>query len=274
MKTTTTTYQRPSETCLPWSIDRLPIVGRVLVASRDIAPYELILKDSPLVIVPKKGTTPLAENEGKYCEMRDEDKEVCETLASKGFLPQQGRLNLLQLLAYRRLKNLEEERASLVLGLMDHREEREKKVEFLEKEEELARFIESTGESCSKEQAGRLLGVVDTNGLEIIGGRSGVFPALSLLSHSCTPTLEHWVEGEVVVVRARQAIKKGEELTIRYLLLSMHIINITTIIIIRYSHLSMHRSLLRPLISEAWHFNCACPRYRSIEQLLLKITCQ
>ena len=215
MKTSTTTYQRPAETCLPWSIDRLPIVGRVLVASRDIAPYELILKDSPLVIVPKKGTTPLAKDEGKYCEMCDEDKEVCETLASKGLLPQQGRLSLLQLLAYRRLKNLEEERASLVLGLMDHREEREKKVEFEEKEEELARFIESTGESCSKEQAGRLLGLVDTNGLEIIGGRSGVFPALSLLSHSCTPTLEHWLEGEVVVVRARQAIKKGEELTIR-----------------------------------------------------------
>ena len=234
------------------------------MASRDIAPYELILKDSPLVIVPKKGTTPLAKDEGKYCEMCDEDKEVCETLASKGLLPQQGRLSLLQLLAYRRLKNLEE-RASLVLGLMDHREEREKKVEFEEKEEELARFIESTGESCSKEQAGRLLGVVDTNSLEIIGGRSGVFPALSLLSHSCTPSLEHWVEGEVVVVRARQAIKKGEELTIRYLLLSMHIFNIlTVIIIIRYSHLSMHRSLLRPLISEAWHFTCACPRYRQI----------
>ena len=95
MKTTTTTYQRPAETCLPWSIDRLPIVGRVLLASRDIAPYELILKDSPLVIVPKKGTTPLAENEGKYCEIRDEDKEVCETLASKGLFSQKGRLSLL-----------------------------------------------------------------------------------------------------------------------------------------------------------------------------------
>ena len=44
------------------------------------------------------------------------------------------------------------------------------------------------------------------------------------------------------MVRVRQAIKKGEELSIRY------------------SHLSMHSSLLRPLISEAWHFTCNCPR--------------
>ena len=117
-------------------------------------------------------------------------------LASKGLLPLDGKLSVEQLAAFRRLKNLEEEKASLVLGLMDHREEREKKVEFVEKEEELASFINSTGESCSVKEAGRLLGVVDTTSLEIIGGRSGVFPALSLLSHSCTPTLEHWVGGE------------------------------------------------------------------------------
>ena len=239
---------RPATACLPWSIDRLPVVGRVLVAARDIAPYELILRDSPLVIVPKKGSTPSVKDDN--CEMcGEEEKEMCTMLASKGLLPQDGKLSLEQLLAYWRLKNLEEEKASLVLGLMDHRGEREKKVEFVEKEEELARFINSTGESCNVEEAGRLLGVVDTNSLEIIGGRSGVFPALSLLSHSCTPTLEHWVDGEVVVVRARHAIKKGEELTIRY------------------SHLSMHRSLLRPLISEAWHFTCQCPRCRDGSEL-------
>ena len=239
---------RPATACLPWSIARLPVVGRVLVAARDIAPYELILRDSPLVIVPKKGSTATAKDENR--EMcGEEEKEMCTMLASKGLLPLNGKLSVGQLLAYWRLKNLEEEKASLVLGLMDHRGEREKKEEFVEKEEELARFIQSTGESCSIEEAGRLLGVVDTNSLEIIGGRSGVFPALSLLSHSCTPTLEHWVDREVVVVRARHAIKKGEELTIRY------------------SHLSMHRSLLRPLISEAWHFTCQCPRCQDGSEL-------
>ena len=238
---------RPATSCLPWNIDRLPVVGRVLVAARDIAPYELILRDSPLVIVPKKRSTS-ASDDGK-CEMCEEDKDIYDELDSKGLLPLDGKLSVEQLLAYRRLKNLEEDKASLVLGLMDHKEEREEKVDFVEKEEELARFIRSLGESCSREEAGRLLGVVDTNSLEIMGGRSGVFPALSLLSHSCTPTLEHWVEGEVVVVRARHAIKKGEELTIRY------------------SHLSMHRSLLRPLINEAWHFTCNCPRCKDGSEL-------
>ena len=238
---------RPATSCLPWNIDRLPVVGRVLVAARDIAPYELILRDSPLVIVPKKRSTS-ASDDGK-CEMCEEDKDIYDELDSKGLLPLDGKLSVEQLLAYRRLKNLEEDKASLVLGLMDHKEEREEKVDFVEKEEELASFIRSLEESCSREEAGRLLGVVDTNSLEIMGGRSGVFPALSLLSHSCTPTLEHWVEGEVVVVRARHAIKKGEELTIRY------------------SHLSMHRSLLRPLINEAWHFTCNCPRCKDGSEL-------
>ena len=238
---------RPETSCLPWNIDRLPVVGRVLVAARDIAPYELILRDSPLVIVPKKRSTSAGDD--AKCEMCEEDKDIYDELDSKGLLPLDGKLSVEQLLAYRRLKNLEEDKANLVLGLMDHKEEREEKVDFVEKEEELASFIRSLGESCSWEEAGRLLGVVDTNSLEIMGGRSGVFPALSLLSHSCTPTLEHWVEGEVVVVRARHAIKKGEELTIRY------------------SHLSMHRSLLRPLINEAWHFTCNCPRCKDGSEL-------
>ena len=49
--------------------------------------------------------------------------------------------------------------------------------------------------------AGRLLGLVATNGLSVAGGGRAVFPALSLLSHSCNPSLEHWVEGTRVVVR-------------------------------------------------------------------------
>ena len=36
----------------PWRVDSLPHCGRVLIATRDIAPFELVLADSALALVP------------------------------------------------------------------------------------------------------------------------------------------------------------------------------------------------------------------------------
>ena len=36
----------------PWRVDSLPNCGRVLIATRDIAPFELVLADTALVMAP------------------------------------------------------------------------------------------------------------------------------------------------------------------------------------------------------------------------------
>ena len=36
----------------PWRVDSLPHCGRVLIATRDIAPFELVIADSALALVP------------------------------------------------------------------------------------------------------------------------------------------------------------------------------------------------------------------------------
>ena len=36
----------------PWRVDSLPNCGRVLIATRDIAPFELVLADTAFVMAP------------------------------------------------------------------------------------------------------------------------------------------------------------------------------------------------------------------------------
>lgn len=102
----------------------------------------------------------------------------------------------------------------------------------------------SVGESVSVERVSSLLGVMATNSLSLEGGGvQGLYPTLSLLSHSCVPSLEHWVdEGGEVVVRTKRPVDRGEELSFRY------------------SPLSLHSSLLGEVIRQAWHFDCSCSR--------------
>ena len=38
--------------CFPWRVENLPGCGRVLIATRDIAPFELVIADSALALVP------------------------------------------------------------------------------------------------------------------------------------------------------------------------------------------------------------------------------
>ena len=89
-----------------------------------------------------------------------------------------------------------------------------------------------------------LLGILETNSISLDDSISShaLFPYLSLTSHSCLPNCEHWVNGEEAVIRAKKKIKKGEELTIRY------------------TYLSLHRTLLRKVINNAWFFTCICER--------------
>ena len=42
---------RSEDRCQPWRVDRQEGVGRIVVASRDIEPWELVMKDTALAVV-------------------------------------------------------------------------------------------------------------------------------------------------------------------------------------------------------------------------------
>ena len=43
--------------CLPWMVERREGVGKIVVATRDIEPWELVMKDNALAVVREKEDT-------------------------------------------------------------------------------------------------------------------------------------------------------------------------------------------------------------------------
>ena len=193
---------RPSSSCLPWEVSRRPEVGRVLLASRDILPYELVLQDLPLVLLPGSGSCVVCGEErvgrclcgelvcGEEGGQHQHHREVVCSKLRREARPELEHLGLGECLAFWGILGLEDQEDSLLQGLMDHREEREQGAAFKERQEELAGFLEWVGERGGDDQpvgAARLLGLLDTNSLGVAGGGRALFPVLSLLSHSCLP---------------------------------------------------------------------------------------
>ena len=46
------TNTQVADHCFPWRVESLPDCGRVLTATRDIAPFELVISDTALVLAP------------------------------------------------------------------------------------------------------------------------------------------------------------------------------------------------------------------------------
>ena len=131
-----------------------------------------------------------------------------------------------------------------VTGLASHAEQRLQSDRFSSLVEEVSRVAgERLGQQLQPGLVAHLLGVVETNAIAGEDGASQLlFPTLSLLSHSCLPSCEHWLEDGVAVVRTRGRVGRQEELTIRY------------------SSACLPRPLLARLTNTAWHFSCSCLR--------------
>ena len=62
--------------CFPWRVESLPHCGRVLTATRDIAPFELLISDTALVLAPNDLPVCL----GCLDEVRGDSVEVTPTV--------------------------------------------------------------------------------------------------------------------------------------------------------------------------------------------------
>lgn len=87
-------------------------------------------------------------------------------------------------------------------------------------------------------------GVLKTNAIGLHGcDARGLYPVISLMSHSCVSNLDPMVQmGNNFGFKAQRKIPEGEELTIRYL------------------QVLEHRLFLRTQFAENWMFECACAR--------------
>lgn len=70
--------------------------------------------------------------------------------------------------------------------------------------------------SLSSKLAAKLLGILNTNQLELDIGGSGLFPHTSIVQHSCCPNCSFTTNGPALVMVATVSISPGERLSIDY----------------------------------------------------------
>ena len=119
-------------------------------------------------------------------------------------------------------------------------------LQVVEANQRLGSFIQQRlGLACTQSEVEHCWGVLQTNSISVGGTGRALFPLVSLLSHSCLPSLEPAVSPSAksgITLRARRAIKAGEELTMPYT-------DVLREVRVRQENLRRE-----------WHFSCTCPR--------------
>ena len=259
----------------PWAVSEVPDIGRILVATRDIAPWELVIEDTALVAGPKiaavclgcltKVTGDIVCSRCQWpmcsveCQESPRHRLECEILASRGLVPsiQNGRCGLYPCITVLRvllLKVSDPQGWTLIQRMMDHWQERRedpkiqggiKVMETLFKQRLGLDWIE-------KEDVEHAYGVLKTNAVDLKDGcGQALFPqSVCIMSHSCSANTEPVKNPtEKISLRAKRKIKKGEELTIFYT-----------------DFLESRHSIRKKILSE-WKFLCQCERCRDRTEL-------
>jgi len=263
-------FLRPENFCFPFRVQKKPVVGRVLVATRNIQPLELILWDDAAAMGPRMGGTAVCLQClkvstleylcsscnwpvcGKKCEMGSIHKKECEILKNSTikvkFESQEEIINnfrcitpLRMLLSCRQNKEILE-RCSY---LMDHNNERKKDFSLWNLHQTtINRFIKSCNINADDNEIDRVVGLLWTNSFACAqGGGQAIFPTFSFASHSCKPNCAQTVfPNKTLALQAKVEIEVGEELKISY---------ISTI----QGFLKREEKL-----EKKWFFKCLCER--------------
>lgn len=241
---------RPDQTnCLPFTIRRSEEKGNILVATRDIKPFEIILKDKPAIVGPFDDSSrkclecfrdmssiygcslcnlPLC---GPGCEGGPRHREECSFLRQARPQYKEEDINTvysavapIRMLGVKR----EEPRTwSRVDRLMDHLEERRKGEPWRFVTENVLPFLEancSPAYQLDSEVVERIIGIFRTNSVKWEADVEGVWlpvghavcPIFSLLCHSCISNTRYTQTDTALVVRACVPIKEGQEITTQY----------------------------------------------------------
>jgi len=276
MLTSSEEHLEDEEKCLPLKVAELPSVGRVLLAARDILPYEAVLTDTALVLCPDDSPVcvgclgcvgdgvvcgvckwPVCREE---CSKEEHHQEECSIFRKNKIVPRidnySGKHWLYTAVAVLRVllvKKNNPEDWRKVVSLMDHWGEREKDGQVAEAVRRMWEFFHTICDLSwvNLSDVQHVFGVLKTNSVSLITcqGRS-LYPTVSLLSHSCVPNLEPVTNpGTKITLRAKTRILAGEELTIRY---------IPTM---------QDRWAIQDKIQQDWFFICSCRRCKDVTEL-------
>ena len=272
---------RPDEDCLPYKIEYMEGVGRIVVAVRDIIAGEVVLTETSLVSGPGCKTPPVCveclsdwSGEsvccacgwpvcGDKCGLGERHQVECNVLArcpvqdrpdfvkSKqlGSCPEFALIFPLRLALLAQNSDYKDR-----LGLlMDHKEDigRHPNYENKWNKPVIEHLTKTFDSGVTKYDLLRGIGIFCTNAA-YMGHRNGrwLLPTFSFLSYSCVCNSRFFISPEgKVVVRAQTPIKSGEEITISYF--PNHQGNV----------------LRRQTIQDLWFFTCTCRRCQDKTEL-------
>ena len=256
-----------NKTC--WEVVIDPSKGKVLVATRDIKPWEGVLKDTALItapssspvclgcLVPVSGEVvctlckwPLCRQE---CQEEQSHQEECKLFKTSKIAPVRDQLDrslgiysFISVLRVLLLKEKDIKAWKIIQEMMDHWEERPKDRKVVEGVATMTKFFqEKLGLTwVTIEDVCHVYGVLKTNAVGLMSGHAqALYPVVCILSHSCAANLEPVRDpSSVIEFRAKRMIKKGEELTMRYT-----------------DFLDSRRNIQKKINNE-WIFTCSCLR--------------
>jgi len=271
-------HKHDTDTCLPWSIFSSPQYGRYLVASRDIQPGELILKEDCIcwgpnheleecVCVECLNLIPDYEQEKvRWCEncklplclnhcqshpTHDIECKIVASYRSKENCDNDDFTSWYSIIEIIRCQHLLKSRKdikSLLSNLMDHNSERISQPDvYIEPYKETLKKAVDGLQIGTKEEILQIIGYFDVNSIAVRGrdgpyrGR-GLYPVASLMNHSCICNTRNIITGINLECRACVTIPAGAPITTHYV---SPLLDVGT-----------RRSRLR----EKWFFECNCFR--------------
>jgi hypothetical protein len=269
---------RPDNYCFPFTIKTSPTVGRYCIATRDIQPCELILREEPAAVGPYKKTNPVClqcfkKVDGSYlcprcnfpmcdaeCATGKMHRQECDFFVSKSFKismktfnkPNSGYFCITPLRMLLK-KSSEPLTYNRINTLIDHIEERNAAstcnvnltqmsiIMFLSKSCNMTEFTE--------QEIQRMIGILRTNGMTLGLNQSrdcpgvALYPIYCLLNHACENNTNYVKYKDFhLELRSQKLIKKGEEITTRYVTST-------------YGNMRRRRD-----IKKYWFFDCHCKR--------------
>lgn len=232
-------------TCRAYRIESNPIVGRHLVACRDLKPGDIILEESPLVMGPKQNSRPLCLGCykdvdcsfvcprcgwpmcGPECCSKPQHAAECQITptgarekikveSSKEVQPMYDSVMVLRCL---HLKETQPAQWQQLMKLQSHSDQRKQSgLEDMDRNV-IVRFIRETLElEPSDELMMQLCGIIFVNSFEMPFNKQAVFATASLFEHDCVAnaTRSFTVQGKIVI-RATVPISRGENISLNYI---------------------------------------------------------